>query len=112
MAHRDKRAVAPVATSSLFLPLRRVDLSLFVRSLLSSPVNLGFDKRGGASNSPEFVSEKILLSLDQNDDETLGMLMQIRDSRVRLLPPPLSPLVTIKSRVVAKCQNHKGTLQL
>ena len=32
VAHRDKRAVAPVATSSLFLPLRRVDLSLFVRA--------------------------------------------------------------------------------
>ena len=54
-------------------------------------------KRGSASNSPEFVKENILLSLDQNDEE-LVMLMRIRDSRVRLLLPPLSLLVTIKSR--------------
>ena len=74
-------------------------------------VNFEFDKRGGASNSPGSVSENILLSLDQNDEE-LVMLMRTRDSRVRLLLPPLSPLVNIKSRVVAKCQNHEGTLQL
>ena len=35
--------------------------SLSERSLLSSPVNFGFDRRGRASNSPEFVSENILL---------------------------------------------------
>ena len=71
--------------------------SLSDRSLLSSPVNFEFDKRGRASNSPEeSVNENILLSLDQNDEE-LVMLMRIRDSRVRLLLPPLSLLVTIKS---------------
>ena len=54
-------------------------------------------KRGRAFNSPEeSVNENILLSLDQNDEE-LVMLMRIRDSRVRLLLPPLSPLVNIKS---------------
>ena len=112
VAHRDKRAVAPVATSSLFLPLRRVDLSLFVRSLLSSPVNFGFDRRGGASNSPEFVSENILLRSRMRMMISCWVCWCGFVTVVSGFCPRPCLRWSTSTTVVGKCQNHEGSLQL